>query len=92
VWLSIGLREGKNREVRTILDGLGLAVNRLIRISFGPFQLLDLQPGAVEPVKRRVLIEQLGARVSQALGLVNDERDERQERAAARRARHKAGP
>jgi 23S rRNA pseudouridine2605 synthase len=92
VWLTIGLREGKNREVRTVLESLGLGVNRLIRISFGPFQLLDLQPGAVEPVKRRVLIEQLGARVSQALGLVNDERDERQERAAARRARHKAGP
>jgi 23S rRNA pseudouridine2605 synthase len=70
VWLSIGLREGKNREVRTILDHLGLTVNRLIRISFGPFQLLDLEPGEVEAVRRRVLIDQLGRQVAQSLGLV----------------------
>jgi len=69
VWLTLGLREGKNREVRKILDHLGLTVNRLIRISFGPFQLLDLEPGGVEPVKRRVLIEQLGSRVAAGLGL-----------------------
>jgi 23S rRNA pseudouridine2605 synthase len=73
VWLTIGLREGKNREVRTVLERLGLGVNRLIRISFGPFQLLDLEPGAVEPVKRRVLIEQLGRRVAGELGLSGDE-------------------
>jgi 23S rRNA pseudouridine2605 synthase len=78
VWLTIGLREGKNREVRTVLESLGLGVNRLIRISFGPFQLMELEPGAVEPVKRRVLIEQLGPRVSRALGLADDERSERQ--------------
>jgi len=69
VWLIIGLREGKNREVRTILEHLRLTVNRLIRISFGPFQLLDLAPGAVEAVKRRVLIEQLGPRAASQLGL-----------------------
>ena len=62
----IGLREGKNREVRTILESLGLAVNRLIRISFGPFQLLDLEPGAVEPVKRRVLRRAARRRASPA--------------------------
>ncbi len=91
VWLTIGLREGKNREVRNVLESLALGVNRLIRISFGPFQLLDLEPGAVEVVKRRVLMEQLGARVSRELGIVNEERDERQER--ARRAKHsKGGP
>ena len=73
MWLRIGLREGKNREVRTILETLGLAVNRLIRISFGPFQLLDLEPGAVEPVKRRVLMEQLGPRVAAELGLTDEE-------------------
>jgi 23S rRNA pseudouridine2605 synthase len=44
-------------------------VNRLIRISYGPFQLLDLKPGAVEPVKRRVLAEQLGSRLAAELGL-----------------------
>jgi 23S rRNA pseudouridine2605 synthase len=69
VWLMVGLREGKNREVRKILEHLGLTVNRLIRISFGPFQLLDLEPGGVEPVKRRVLVEQLGPRAAAELGL-----------------------
>jgi 23S rRNA pseudouridine2605 synthase len=73
VWLNIGLREGKNREVRTILDHLGLTVNRLIRISFGPFQLLDLEPGGVETVKRRVLIDQLGARTAAELGIIEED-------------------
>src|SRR5262245_9922040 len=73
VWLTIGLREGKNREVRNVLESLGLAVNRLIRISFGPFQLLDLEAGAVEPVKRRVLMEQMGPRVAAELGLTGEE-------------------
>ncbi|MCB1483483.1 MAG: rRNA pseudouridine synthase [Hyphomicrobiaceae bacterium] len=69
MWLSIAIREGKNREVRKILASLNLTVNRLIRVSFGPFQLLDLAPGAVELVKRRTLIEQLGPKISQQLGL-----------------------
>jgi 23S rRNA pseudouridine2605 synthase len=73
VWLSIGLREGKNREVRTILDHLGLTVNRLIRVSFGPFQLRELEPGDVEPVKRRVLIDQLGQRMAETLGLIEED-------------------
>jgi 23S rRNA pseudouridine2605 synthase len=60
MWLTIGLREGKNREVRKILGSLQLEVNRLIRISYGPFQLMDLLPGMVEPVKRRVIADQLG--------------------------------
>jgi len=75
VWLKIGLREGKNREVRTILEHLGLTVNRLIRVSFGPFQLLDLEPGGVEAVRRRVLIDQLGRQVAATLGLVEDDED-----------------
>jgi 23S rRNA pseudouridine2605 synthase len=73
VWLRIGLREGKNREVKKILEHLGLTVNRLIRVSFGPFQLLELPPGEVEAVKRRVLIEQLGARTAAALGITDEE-------------------
>jgi len=73
VWLSIGLREGKNREVRSILESLGLTVNRLIRISFGPFQLFELEPGNVEPVPRRVLLDQLGARVAHALAMTEEE-------------------
>jgi 23S rRNA pseudouridine2605 synthase len=76
VWLTLGLREGKNREVRKILETLHLTVNRLIRISFGPFQLLDLQPGSVEPVKRRVLIEQLGQRAASELGIADFDEDE----------------
>ncbi len=51
VWMTIGLREGKNREVRKILATLDLTVNRLIRISFGPFQLLELEPGEVDGVQ-----------------------------------------
>jgi 23S rRNA pseudouridine2605 synthase len=61
VWITLGLREGKNREVKRILEHLGLQVNRLIRLSFGPFQLGDLESGLVEEVKTRVLKDQLGA-------------------------------
>jgi 23S rRNA pseudouridine2605 synthase len=69
VWLSVALREGKNREVRNIMANLGLTVNRLIRISYGPFQLQDLAIGQVELVKRKVLVDQLGPNLSQQLGL-----------------------
>lgn len=84
VWLTIGLREGKNREVRKVLAALGLDVNRLIRISYGPFQLLDLAPGQVEPVRRRVLIEQLGPRLARELGLMDVADAERERRTTAR--------
>ncbi len=60
VWLTVGLREGRNREVRRALETLGLSVSRLIRISYGPFQLGDLEPGAVEEIRPKVLREQLG--------------------------------
>ncbi len=59
-WLTIGLREGRNREIRRALESVGLAVNRLIRISYGPFQLGDLAAGAVEEVRAKVLADQLG--------------------------------
>ncbi len=59
-WLTIGLREGRNREIRRALEAVGLTVNRLIRVSYGPFQLGDLAEGAVEEVKQRVLADQLG--------------------------------
>lgn len=71
VWLTIGLREGKNREVRKVLAHLGLEVNRLIRISYGPFQLAELKPGVVELVRRRVLADQLGPRLAREFGLSN---------------------
>jgi 23S rRNA pseudouridine2605 synthase len=60
VWLTVGLREGRYREVRRALDAIGLAVNRLIRLSYGPFQLGDLAPGAVDEIRPRVLRDQLG--------------------------------
>ena len=60
VWLTIGLREGRNREIRRALEAVGLRVNRLIRVSYGPFRLGELKPGEVEEVKGRVLSDQLG--------------------------------
>jgi 23S rRNA pseudouridine2605 synthase len=68
VWLSFAMREGKNREIRNVLGVLGLEVNRLIRISFGPFRLGELPEGAVEEVRTRVLREQLGERIAQEAG------------------------
>ena len=59
-WLTIGLREGKNREVRLLMEHIELTVNRLIRISFGPFQLGNLEASKVEEIKQRSLREQLG--------------------------------
>jgi 23S rRNA pseudouridine2605 synthase len=60
VWMSLGLREGKNREIKRVLEHIDLFVNRLIRVSFGPFQLGELAEGAVEEVRTRVLRDQLG--------------------------------
>jgi len=59
-WIALSLAEGKNREVRRVLEHLGLRVNRLIRIAYGPFQLGHLAEGAVEEVGAKVLREQLG--------------------------------
>jgi len=72
VWLMLGLREGKNREVKRLTEALGLTVNRLIRISFGPFALGDLPVGEVEEVKQRVLMDQLGAKLAVELGLSSE--------------------
>jgi 23S rRNA pseudouridine2605 synthase len=97
VWLTFAMREGKNREVKNVLGHLGLAVNRLIRVSFGPFQLGELAEGGVEEVRTRVLREQLGERVIALAGadfsappgeeMISPERPERNEpRPAARDA------
>ena len=59
-WLVVSLAEGRNREVRKVLAHLGLSVNRLIRIAYGPFQLGRLPRGAVSEVRRKVLAEQVG--------------------------------
>jgi 23S rRNA pseudouridine2605 synthase len=68
VWLVFAIREGKNREVRNVMAHLGLEVNRLIRVSYGPFQLGELAEGQVEEVKTRVLREQLGEKVAALAG------------------------
>lgn len=62
-WITMGLREGKNREIKNVLGALGLEVNRLIRISYGPFQLGDLPEGQVVEVRGRMLRDQLGPRL-----------------------------
>ncbi|MGH1330909.1 MAG: pseudouridine synthase [Paracoccaceae bacterium] len=59
-WLTVGIREGRNREIRRAMEAINLVVNRLLRISYGPFRLNELKPGEVEEIKPRVLRDQLG--------------------------------
>ncbi len=59
-WLTLGIREGKNREVRIVMKYLGYSVNRLIRVSFGPFQIKNLASGEIQEVKNKILNDQLG--------------------------------
>jgi 23S rRNA pseudouridine2605 synthase len=59
-WIKIALKEGKNREVRRVMEHLGLVVNRLIRVAFGSFQLGGLRPGMIEEIPGKVVREQLG--------------------------------
>jgi len=59
-WLTVSIREGKNREIRRAMEAIGLTVNRLIRLSYGPFQLGNLKPGAVDELRPRVVRDQLG--------------------------------
>lgn len=73
VWLTVSLKEGKNREVKRVLGALGLTVNRLIRLSFGPFQVGDLLEGEVAQVPNRVLMDQLGGQGAQIAGKIEGE-------------------
>jgi 23S rRNA pseudouridine2605 synthase len=68
-WITAALREGKNREIRRAMESIGLTVNRLIRVSYGPFRLGDLKPGMVEEVRARVLRDQLGLEAGEAPAL-----------------------
>jgi 23S rRNA pseudouridine2605 synthase len=67
-WIAVALREGKNREVKNIMASLGLEVTRLIRVSFGPFQLADLGEGEVREIRGRMLRDQLGPRLIEEAG------------------------
>lgn len=68
-WFAMGLREGKNREIKRITEHLGLTVNRLIRLSYGPFMLGDLNPGNVEEIKPHIVADQLGPELAQKFNL-----------------------
>lgn len=68
-WITLSITEGKNREVRNIMRHLGLTVNRLIRVAYGPFQLGSLKEGDAEEVPAKVLREQLGAKLSAEIGV-----------------------
>ena len=63
IWLTFAIREGKNREVRKVLESLGLKVNRLIRVAFGPFDLGDLDDGAVKEIETAELRTKLGEQI-----------------------------
>jgi 23S rRNA pseudouridine2605 synthase len=83
-WLVMDLREGKNREIKRVLEHLNLQVNRLIRVSFGPFQLEDLGEGAIEEVRTKTLKDQLGPRLIEDSGAYFE--GPRRESAASRAA------
>jgi 23S rRNA pseudouridine2605 synthase len=69
VWITMSITEGKNREVRKVMEHLGLSVNRLIRIAYGPFQLGSLEEGVVEEVPSKQMKEQLGRKMCEAIGI-----------------------
>jgi 23S rRNA pseudouridine2605 synthase len=67
-WISVGLREGKNREVKNVMGALGLEVTRLIRVSYGPFQLGELAEGEIQELRGRHLRDQLGDKLVEESG------------------------
>ena len=69
IWITVSLTEGKNREVRKVMEYLGLKVNRLIRTAYGPFQLGSLKKDAIEEIPTKQLKEQLGKKISEEIGL-----------------------
>ncbi len=69
VWITVSITEGKNREIRKVMEHLGLKANRLIRTGYGPFQLGGLPKGAIEEISAKQLREQLGRKFSDEIGL-----------------------
>lgn len=69
-WLEVGIREGKNREIKRIMQHLGLEVSRLIRISYGPFQLRDLPVGEIIEARSKFIRDQLGATLIEEAGCI----------------------
>jgi len=95
VWLTIGLREGKNREIRRALESLGMTVSRLIRLSYGPFQLGDMKEGEVEEIKGKILRDQLGGLMPGAAPVKEpkgEAQKTRQKPGAAKPRPRRAGP
>jgi 23S rRNA pseudouridine2605 synthase len=97
VWITLALREGKNREVKNVLASLGLDVNRLIRVSYGPFQLGDLAEGEVVEIRGRVLRDQLGEKLTRDAGAdfdapLRERSEERAARPAPKAATPRTGP
>lgn len=89
-WLRVALQEGKKREVRRALEAVGLQVNRLIRVSYGPFELGDLKPGAVEEVPMAQLQSDLSDLVTLTPGSQRDAASSRRDkRTASGRGRQK---
>jgi len=68
-WITMSLSEGKNREIKRVLEHLGIDVARLIRVSYGPFQLGDMPEGAIEEVRLKTLREQLGKGLAELAGV-----------------------
>jgi 23S rRNA pseudouridine2605 synthase len=81
-WLTMSIREGKNREIRRIMEHLGHQVSRLIRISYGPFLLGDLGDGEVEEIRPRIIADQLG------ISLPAGPNDDRPTLTAGKRGQH----
>ncbi|MBF5095142.1 rRNA pseudouridine synthase [Azospirillum sp. INR13] len=91
-WLTVSLKEGKNREIRKVMESLGLQVNRLIRVAYGPFQLGKLEEGAVEEVPKRVVREQIAPFFGTPEGAEPSESGTKQRAKARAEAAGKAAP
>ncbi len=91
-WITIGLREGKNREVKKVLEHFGLAVNRLIRVSYGPFQINEVPEGDAKEVRSRVLREQLGQTLIEEISLTFNGPDSTPEDTSEHKQRYPSKP